>query len=734
MKINETTSGSPINLKGDKLEEFEEVLQEQIKAEINEAEDYLEEEIRPRITENWQYYRKELPKRRPGEAGYVDNTCQATVDHYVAHCLDAFTSNDTLEVVPYGVTNPTTTRVINQVVNAVLDSENQRFNLYQAFFRDCFVSCASIFKPFITEETKIEKQFFSDARAEELAITLMQLESSMKYTRVEQVITEEKTIQVTTEHPVEQDPSFLGSMAPVMDVQNIEVTLQSGYFALVSTEKTVKIEPVPAENFLINKDARSITDARFVGHKAMVTISDLLAQGFDYDKVSEVYESAGSSDDADSNEASMSRRRAMTGDTMDSTSVDNSQKEVELYEIYIKSSVAETLNEDDEIAVAKLYQVFYAEGILLDYQEVDFIPYSGTSPKPVPHMFWGTGMVDDTKHIQTAKTGLLRQQFSYNELATRPRFWFIPEQINNANALHNTQPGVGIAVKSAGALGALQLAPLAGDNAGLSTMLDGQREVGTGMSFTGQGMLGEVLKAGGSTISAQMVLTEGQIVQKAVIQNLLENGIKPLIKSVYNLLRENFNEWEVTVDGETFTINPNEWPRLREIRINTPLGKSAKLEKAQSYMSLYTLLASAQGEAAKLVTPEQLRALLIASYEAQEVVDVSSYLAPNEVIQQKDVLTQQVQQLTQSMQEMQQQLTTAMQQNQVLTLTASDMAKAELELKQRDMALREDVQRSEIAQKADEQQRKEDETIAKMQNMADKVSLSEEELELKYNS
>lgn len=733
MNIKDTNSGTSVDLQGEDLELFEEELAAQVCQEIDEAESYLEDTVRPRISENWEYYRRELPKARPGEASYVDNTCQATVDHYVAACLDAFTSNDTMEAVPVGVTNPLALKAINQVINSVLDTENDRFSLYQSFFKDCFVSGASVFKPYVTEETTIDKQFFKDLPEEELAIRQMDYESNPKYDRVELIITKEEFTTTEAITPAEVAGITLGSI----NVETQTVT-KSGYFALVSKEKTIKIEPIQAENFLINKDADSIKSSRFVGHKAMVTISELLEMGFEYDKVKQVYEKAGGSTDAEDNEASRSRKRNIIGDSNDATSVDSSQREVEVYEVYIKSSVAETLGDDDVIAVAKLYQVFMAEEVLLDYQEVDFIPYSGSSPNPVPNMFWGTGMVDATKHVQTAKSGLYRQQFAYNELASRPRFTYIREALENARDIYNTQPGAGIAVKSANAITPLQMSALTGDNVGMANLMDQQREVGTGMSFTGQGMLGDVLKAGGSTISAQMVLTEGQMVQKAVIQTLLENGIKPLIKNIYNLLKENFNEWEVSVDGQTLSIDPSMWPRLREVTINTPLGKSAKLEKAQTYMSMFTTLATAQGEAAKLVKAEALQGLLVRAYESQGISDASAYMANPQEIAQKDQLMNQMQQMSQQLQQMQEQLATMTQQNQVLQVQASNMAQKELELREREVGIKEQAamlkaqkQEADLINMADEQDRKQGETDAKVAQMADTTLLKEKELALK---
>lgn len=738
-KYLDLTSGRLPDLKGKKLEAFEEALLNQVKQEVEDCEDYLEDSIRPKITENWEYYNQFLPRAVPGESSYVDNTCQATVEHYVAVCMDAFTSGDSLEVVPDGVTNPMTLKVINQVMNDVLDNENSRHSLYQSFFRDAMVSSASAMRPIIREETKIDKEFFTDVEQEVIQMRQMQLELEHKYDEVEVVITEKKTVTIQMDEPVPDGGSFLGQM----DIQGISTTLEvssyTGYFTLLYKEKTIKVEPVLAENFLIDKDAHGIHDARIVGHKTMITISDMLKLGIDYDKVLEVYEGI-SSDDAESNTASMSRKQGLINDyDNDADLLDNSQREVELYELYIKSSAEETVSTNKEIAVSKLYQVFYCESVLLSYQEVDEVPYCGSSPIPRPHMFWGDGMVDRTKAVQRAKTGLIRQTFVYNEMASRPRFEYNPEQLHNVRDIFNTQPGAGIAVKQSGTINPIQMTAMTGNSSDLLAMLDVVRENGTGMSFTGQGMMGDVLKAGASTQSAAMVLSEAQMVQKSVIQTLLNNAIIPLIQNIYHMLRENFNEWDITVDGQKMTINPNDWPELSSVRIKTPLGTSARLEQSQKYGNLAQVLAGAQPgtELAKLVTPEGIKQLMTKSYELMDVPDASFYMADDQTIAQKDQMTQALQAMQTQLQQMQVQMAQLTQQNTVLQQTASQMAQQELAIKQQEQNRKDRQTDAELQQMADDQIRKETMDEATMESMADKNALAErvedrKELETEY--
>ena len=736
MALNYTdlTSGRTPELSGEKLEAFEDALLQQVEREVTDAEEYLEENIRPNIAENWEYYNGEKPEKIAGEPGFVDNTCTATVDHYVSACMDAFTSGDTLEVIPDGVTNPMTLKVINQVMNDVMDNENSRHTLYHSFFTDAFVSSASVMRPKVTEETCIEKEFFTDAEEDVLQMRQMQLETEMAYDDVELIVTEKKTVEVEQTAPI--DPSsLLGQMDMAAISSTTSITTYTGYFLLVYKEKTIKIEPVPAENFLINKDARSIQDARIVGHKAMVTISDLLSMGIDEDKVLEVYEKCSSGEDVNENVASQSRRFGLYN-MNDDESLDNSQREVELYELYIKSSVEETYDDESAIAVSKLYQVFYCEGVLLSYQETDEVPYVGASPIPRPHMFWGDGMVDRTKSIQRARTGLLRQTFVYNDMASRPRFEYVPENIKNPRDLFSNKAGAGIAVSQLGSIQPIQLTALTGDNAGMMNMLDTMREAGTGMSFTGQGMMGDVLKSGASTTSAAMVLSEGQMVQKKVINNLLQSAIIPLIRTIYNMLRENFSEWEIVVQGETMKINPNQWPKLRDVQIKTPLGTNAKIEQSQKYGNLAQVLSSAQPgtELSKLANAKGIKELMVKSYELMDVPDAQYYMTSDQEMAMKDQLTQTLTQMQQQMQQLTVQMQEMAKQNQVLQATATQMAMKELELREREVAIKEQdslvkAQQAEASMQnmADEQLRKETMDEATMQNMADQQALDERE-------
>ena len=47
----------------------------------------------------------------------------------------------------------------------------------------------------------------------------------------------------------------------------------------------VKLEAVPPEEFLISREAKSVEDADYVAHRRIVTLSELVAMGYEYDEV-----------------------------------------------------------------------------------------------------------------------------------------------------------------------------------------------------------------------------------------------------------------------------------------------------------------------------------------------------------------------------------------------------------------------------------------------------------------
>ena len=93
----------------------------------------------------------------------------------------------------------------------------------------------------------------------------------------------------------------------------------------------VRMEAVPPEEFLISREAKSLEQASYVGHRRVMTVSELVAMGYDYDVVSE----AGANyDDMESNIERYTRNKALTSEMNDRN--DPAMKKVLYVESYIK--------------------------------------------------------------------------------------------------------------------------------------------------------------------------------------------------------------------------------------------------------------------------------------------------------------------------------------------------------------------------------------------------------------
>lgn len=681
-------------------EEMIDVLGKITSHEIDACENYLDDEIRPTLAENWGYYRKELPAKDTSGMSFVDNTCQASVTHFVAAAKDAFVSGDLLEIVPDKNANSAIVAVTTEMMNDILDRENNRSILYTSMFKDAAVAKLGILKPYVFEDSEVLEHPFEGIPEEQIAVISDSL-TKEGFEVLEEVITDEQEIDMGEE---------LSQMGISMDMMSYKIV--AGYISYKKTRKTIRIDAIPPENFLINSDAKDIRSARIVGHKNNVTISELITMGFEYDDVAEVA-SFDEDNDVENNEAS--KARGKMGQGLESESLDKSMGEVTLYEVYIRTSLSEVSDAEAEYDVAKLYQVFWSNNVVLGFEEVKEAPYACANPNPVPHSVWGESIVDQTKNIQRAKTGLVRQTLQYNSLQTAPRFMY--RGVSERDLLSRV-PGTGIKAESADALiQPIQLGTMSPVTGDIMNVMDMQREQGTGITFTGQGMVGEVLKAGGSSISASMVLSEQQMIVKDMIANILHTGIIPLCSIIYNMVRDNIEELEVEVNGQVIPIRPMQHlPVLREVRIKAPLGASAKLEKAQAYNSL---LMSLSNPAMPITTVKQVK-LLQKMYELQDIKDVSEFLPTEEELGQAS-----------QMQQMQQQLQQLTMQNQQLQQVASEMAQKQMELQERTVVVQEIRAEMDGQAKADKQELDEEKAAASMMKDADLVAVREREQTMK---
>jgi hypothetical protein len=155
----------------------------------------------------------------------------------------------------------------------------------------------------------------------------------------------------------------------------------------------LKVECIEPEDFLLNRQATQIENARFCAHRQDVTKSDLIEMGFDRDVVEAL-------------PVDRFRRHAAGKDFEDEESQaffnnvgDHSMALVELFECYVKADA-------DGDGVAETIRAFYAgsggTGELLDWEVwEDDVPFSDIPCEPIPHR-WDARSVATTRRTFSA--------------------------------------------------------------------------------------------------------------------------------------------------------------------------------------------------------------------------------------------------------------------------------------------------------------------------------------------
>jgi hypothetical protein len=168
----------------------------------------------------------------------------------------------------------------------------------------------------------------------------------------------------------------------------------------VVSKGRIRLECIEPENFLIDKNARSIEEARFCAHRDEKTRSELIEMGFARDVVEALPADGGSA---------LSEERLARDKTYDGLADvgHEATRLVEIFECYVKADV-------DGDGVAETIRAYYAgkagAGELLDWEVwEDDIPFSDIPCEPVPHRWDARSIADETMDVQRVKTVLSRQ-------------------------------------------------------------------------------------------------------------------------------------------------------------------------------------------------------------------------------------------------------------------------------------------------------------------------------------
>ena len=387
---------------------------------------------------------------------------------------------------------------------------------------------------------------------------------------------------------------------------------------LVRKENTsrVQIDPVPPEEFVISKRAKSLYTAPFVAQKMAKTEGELILAGYDKAKIKKL-----ASDDDQEWDTEKVVRFGETSDGGSDNDIDDgkSQRTITVTEAYLHVDV---LGDD----VPQYWMVIKAGSVILKKQQVNEHPFVDFTPLPLPHSRWGSNFAAKAVPIQNARTTLMRGILDHTVITNNPRTVVVRGAlVNPREMLENRIGGIVNVTRPDGIFPYPQssLNPFVFETIKL---LDEDKEDTTGVSKLSQGLNKDAISSQNSQGMVEQLVGLSQQRQKIIARNFAKQFLTKLYLKVYKLVIENEDrEKIIDVAGEWVEITPSQWAARTEVTPVLRLGYGEAEKDAQDDLMLHQLLSS-DPQVAPMYGMEQKHALLSSFMEKKGRKNVDDIL------------------------------------------------------------------------------------------------------------
>ena len=498
-----------------------------------------------------------------GRSQVVSTDVSDTIESILPNLLRVFTASDkVVRCEPVTAEDVPLAEQATAYLNHVFYKDNNGFQLLYNFFKDALIEKNGFLKIYWDESESVEFETYQNLSAEDKE-ALSDTKDEIEILEEEEI--EDETAKEQFEKVIEQ-----------YEAQGLEMPeMETPDFVLYNckikrTKKTgkIKIESVPPEEFLIDRNAKSIDDADFVSHKVLMSRSDLVAMGYDEDEVNEL---PASSDDIYNTE-DMVRQRDIDEYPVDNYTQGQNTK-VLIYESYVKYDY-------DEDGIAELRKIVSAGddgSMVLENMPCDSVPFVTVTPIPMPHRFYGRSVSELVEDIQLMKSTVMRQLLDNMYLTNNNRVAIMDGMVNMDDLL-TTRPGGVVRTKQPPnqVMQPMTAQPISQQAFPLLSYLDTVREARTGITKSAQGLDADTLNSKTAT-GVNTLMTQTQMRSELIARIFAETGVKDLFRKIFELMvKYQDRERVVMLNNQYVPVKPTEWKDKFNISIVVGLGTGSK--------------------------------------------------------------------------------------------------------------------------------------------------------------
>ena len=547
-EINQMVSALEEELNPDVMKDDE--LQGIVGKEIEDAIDYIDNWISPMRATATQYYRGDpFGNEEEGRSQVISMDVRDTVQAIMPSLMRIFHGTDrTVEFVPQGPEDVASAKQATDYANFIINRDNDGFLEMHSAFMDALVRKVGIIKVYWDDQTKFETYDMS-------GLDDASLNALMSDPDVE--------IEITASTPVGEP--MMDEMTGMIMEPPMEHSVRATY---THPDGRVKVEAVPPEEFLISREAKSVEQADYVAHRRIVTVSELVAMGYDYDEVSKL---SSAHEDMSTNVERYTRNKALSNEMNERN--DPAMKKVLYVENYIKVDY-------DGDGIAELRKICTAgdgNKILMN-EPCTMAPFATMCPDPEAHDFFGHSVAETVMDIQRIKSSIMRNTLDSLAMSIHPRI-AVTEGMVNMDDVLSTEVGAIIRQRSAGQVQPLSM-PFVGREAfPVLQYMDQVKEARTGISKASAGLDASALQSSTATAVNATVSAAQQHIE-LIARIFAETGVKRMYQLVLHLITTHQDrERMVRLSNEFVPIDPRAFNSSMDVTINVALGRGSDTER-----------------------------------------------------------------------------------------------------------------------------------------------------------
>jgi len=374
------------------------------------------------------------------------------------------------------------------------------------------------------------------------------------------------------------------------------------------------IRCVPPEEMLISRDARSLDDASFIGHRTEKTRSELIAMGV---PEAEINQWGGQSSEIRQSIEEIARRGGIAHVNQAATPAEERNLWIEAYP-YLD------LDGDGISELVRVRCLGTSFHVVGEPEPVDERPFAIFCPDPEPHVLIGNSVADRVMDLQLMKSSIARAAADGLSMSIFPRRYYTRGMVD-IQAMESTAISQNVAVDDVPPAQAVMIENFewhGQDALAMLAYLDNVKQQRTGPLP--------------STLDPDSLQSTPEVGVKATVQAASEQleliarnfvgPMKRLGKGLLKLLVEHQPRKRIVrLRNQYVEVDPKAWDAEMDVSVNVAIGTSEKLgvlaATAQKQEAALQLL----GPSNPLVTVGQLRHTYATMLELQGIKDVGKF-------------------------------------------------------------------------------------------------------------